>query len=213
MTRLAELDSTKAPDKQRELGALAIGSLDNFQLPARREQNTQIEQKQITDKGFPKIELVGLGTDLWAQPAHGSQTGLKGLFSGSDTLESHLLKHELKNLNPAQQADYNREERAMSAWNMQLGFGAQMPDTPVHKLVQNLVEADKKHIIDTVKSSMSQAERVRLNAALQENENRNPLGMFDPDPLSRPLRKQTRADEIISAYRKQVLDETERITQ
>lgn len=101
----------------------------------------------------------------------------------------------------------------MSAWNMQLGFGAQMPDTPVHKLVQNLVEADKKHIIDTVKSSMSQAERVRLNAALQENENRNPLGMFDPDPLSRPLRKQTRADEIISAYRKQVLDETERITQ
>lgn len=215
MTRFAALDSATTPDKPGERVGNNISSLDMIQLPVNQRQSALDDQKQLEGKGFPKIELVGLGTDVWAQPTqkHESQAGLKGLFSASETLESRLLKRELKNLTPAQQAEYQKEEQATAAWSMQLQFGAQPPDTPVHQLVQKRLEADKEQIVEAVKSSLSHAERARLDAALKENGTVNLAGVFAADPFSRPLHKQTSADEIVAAYRKKIVDTTERMTQ
>ncbi|MFJ1288531.1 hypothetical protein, partial [Acinetobacter baumannii] len=70
-----------------------------------------------------------------------------------------------------------------------------------------------EQIVEAVKSSLSHAERARLDAALKENGTVNLAGVFAADPFSRPLHKQTSADEIVAAYRKKIVDTTERMTQ
>lgn len=215
MTRFAALDSTTTPDKPGDGVANNLSSLDMIQLPANQRQSALEDQKQLEGKGFPKIELLGLGTDVWAQPTqkHESQTGIKGLFSGSETLESRLQKRELKKLTPAEQAEYRKEEQAIAAWSMQLQFGVQRPDTPMHQLVQRRLDADKEQIVEAVKASLSHAERARLDAALRERANASLDGVFAADPFSRPLHKQTSADVLVAAYCKKIVDTTERMTQ